>query len=114
MKSFFESRRKGILRLLLSLVLTASMLAAVPVVSRAADFTSWDQLQAAIDSEGDQTYILTQDIVASDSVSKPLTFPSGADTELYDLPRQIENPNGESGKHRPGQPLLPSRSYRTP
>ena len=72
-----KNRLKHVFSLLLSPAIVIAFYAQIPIVSRAATYSSWNQLQAAIDSGSETTFTLTKDIAAASDVSSPLTFPGG-------------------------------------
>ena len=84
MKHSTKNRLNHIITLLLSLAAVIGVFAQIPVVSQAAAYSSWLELQAEIDSGKVTTITLTQDLIATSGVSKPLTF-SGEKSWVLDL-----------------------------
>ena len=82
MKKKKPEPNKRIPSLLLVLAIMCMMFVSAPIVSEAADYTSWEQLQNAINRGAASTYTLTQDLVAPDSVADALNFPSGTEAVL--------------------------------
>ena len=81
MKTLSKSRKKGILSLLLSLVLAVSMLAAVSVVSRAAGYSDWKNLEYDLASGSQVTCTLTKDLIASAN-REPIRIKEGQNVTL--------------------------------
>ena len=74
MKLFVQKQKKDILCFFLSLLLTVSVFAAIPVVSVAADTSTWAGLNAALSSAKENEVIqLTQDLTAGNE-DGPITL----------------------------------------
>ena len=73
---------KKTLSLLFALVMVLSVFSAMPVTGAAEEYTSWEQLQNAINNSGESEVTLTQNITAPDTVKNPLQIPNGKNIVL--------------------------------
>ena len=99
-----KNEKRSVIRQLLLLLTAAALFACCSVAAHAAEYGTWEELQEAIVSGEERTFVLTQDVVAPASVTKPLTFSGGGEWVLDLNGHTLDR--ARTSEHETGQVIL--------